>query len=94
MSLWGYHNSPKWGDFLVFVQVLILSSIDLNLPISLQRTDFLKSHQRVGPHDYGLLCVVFGTLLGNSYAERRGPSTRICFQQENKNVEYLEWLLT
>jgi ubiquinol-cytochrome c reductase cytochrome b subunit len=38
------------------------------------------------------LSVIFGTLLGDSYAERRGPSTRIHFSQESKNIAYLIYL--
>jgi hypothetical protein len=45
-----------------------------------------------------ILEIIFGTLLGDSHAERRSyttkngvklGSTRISFQQENNNVEYL-----
>lgn len=35
--------------------------------------------------------MIFGSLLGDSYAERRGPSTRIRFSQCNRHVAYLMW---
>lgn len=57
-----------------------------------------KSLNRIGPHTEKIISIIFGTLLGDSYAERREYSTkeglvkggtRICFQQEDSNVEYL-----
>lgn len=61
----------------------------------------LKAYNRIGPHHPMILEIIFGTLLGDSHAERRSyttkngvklGSTRISFQQENNNVEYLMWL--
>ena len=49
----------------------------------------LRSTQRIGPHHIDVLSVFFGSLLGDAYAEKRVNATRICFQQENNNVEYL-----
>ena len=61
-----------------------------------QRT---KAHKRYGPHNIDIISIIFGTLLGDSHAERRsyntinkGRGTRISFQQENSNMEYLIWL--
>jgi len=58
-----------------------------------QRT---KAHKRYGPHNIDIISIIFGTLLGDSHAERRsyntinkGRGTRISFQQENSNMEYL-----
>nr|YP_009944751.1 LAGLIDADG-2 homing endonuclease [Ankistrodesmus falcatus]QMS48920.1 LAGLIDADG-2 homing endonuclease [Ankistrodesmus falcatus] len=52
----------------------------------------LKSMQRIGPHNKDVLCVIFGSLLGDAYAEKRANSTRICFQPESSHVGYLYWL--
>jgi len=58
-----------------------------------------KAHKRYGPHNIDIISIIFGTLLGDSHAERRSyytkqdseklGATRISFQQENSNMEYL-----
>ena len=48
--------------------------------------------QRIGPHNQPILSIIFGTLLGDSSAEKRSNSTRIAFQQEDSNVQYLLYL--
>jgi ubiquinol-cytochrome c reductase cytochrome b subunit len=50
-----------------------------------------KSLERIGPHNYEVLCLIYGSLLGDSFAEYRGKGVRIVFQQESSNVEYLMW---
>lgn len=49
---------------------------------------------RVGPHHHDILSIFYGTLLGDSYAERRksGKGTRISFAQESNRSEYLLYL--
>lgn len=58
----------------------------------------VKSINRIGPHSEKIISIIFGTLLGDSYGERRKYSvkggirkggTRITFQQEDSNREYL-----
>lgn len=51
-----------------------------------------KSFQRIGPHNIQELSVIFGSLLGDAFAEFRNGGTRICFQQENSNASYLYML--
>lgn len=46
----------------------------------------------IGPHNIDILSVFYGTLLGDSFIEKRCNNIRISFQQENSNVEYLFWL--
>ena len=50
-----------------------------------------KSQNRIGPHNYNILCILMGSLLGDAYAEKHGNGTRICFQQEHFNFQYLMW---
>ena len=45
----------------------------------------------IGPHNEDVISLIYGTLLGDAYGERRGSKTRICFQQEESNIEYLYW---
>lgn len=75
---------------------------DRDIPNSIERLAFsdpnTKSYNRIGPHLEKMISIIFGTLLGDSYAERREyetlkgtvkGGTRICFQQENSNMEKL-----
>lgn len=52
----------------------------------------LKAEQRIGPHNFDILCLIFGSLLGEAHAEYRGKGTRICFYQESKHSAYFLWL--
>jgi hypothetical protein len=47
--------------------------------------------KRNGPHNIDIYSLIFGSLLGDSYAEKRNGSTRIILQQEESNVSYLMW---
>lgn len=94
MSLRGFEQSLKWST-IVFI---ILSSFDfiavwhlIDLTVMKLR---VRYHKRVGPHNHDLLCIIYGTLLGDSHAERRsiGNGTRISFYQEHTHTEYLLWL--
>ena len=44
-----------------------------------------------GPHNIDIYSLIFGSLLGDSYAEKRNGSTRFILQQEESNVSYLMW---
>jgi len=52
----------------------------------------IRSNQRIGPHNYDILSIIFGSLLGDGYAEKHGNGTRITFYQENTHKDYLMWL--
>lgn len=91
MSLWGkffcalhdYSFLNIESNILVYNLILPLNSL-----IPLKK---LKSNQRIGPHNYEVLSILIGSLLGDAYAERHGNGTRICFQQEELNTSYLIW---
>jgi ubiquinol-cytochrome c reductase cytochrome b subunit len=80
MSLWG----------LIEPQMILYDDISvmLILPISSTR---LRAVKRIGPHNFETLCILIGSLLGDSYAEKHGNGTRFCFQQEHSNNAYLLW---
>lgn len=59
------------------------------LPFNTPKTGSIK---RIGPHNEDLFSILFGSLLGDSCAERHGEGTRICFQQEGSHSAYLFWL--
>lgn len=42
-------------------------------------------------HHYDVICALYGSLLGDCYAENRCNSTRFILQQESSNMEYLMW---
>jgi ubiquinol-cytochrome c reductase cytochrome b subunit len=44
-----------------------------------------------GPHNIDVISLLFGTLLGDTYAEKRSNSTRFSFKQSSRHVEYLMW---
>jgi hypothetical protein len=56
----------------------------------------LLSSQRIGPHDYDVLCVLFGALLGDAYASVRyqkyGETVRFAFKQSIVHKAYLFYL--
>lgn len=54
----------------------------------------IRSNKRIGPHNFYILSIIFGSLLGDAHAERRriGYGTRISFYQESSHLTYLIWL--
>src|SRR5256885_11456595 len=51
----------------------------------------IRSNNRIGPHNLDVLSIIFGSMLGDSTAEKHGKGTRFILQQESNNVEYLMW---
>lgn len=51
----------------------------------------LRSKNRFLTHNYDVICALYGSLLGDCYAEKRYNSTRFVLQQESSNMEYLMW---
>lgn len=100
MSFWGLHLSPTCNfyieileSFLQWENVEEFTSVSVILanayPVSR-----IKANLRIGPHNFETLSIIYGTLLGDSYAEQRknGNGTRISFYQEANHAEYLIWL--
>jgi ubiquinol-cytochrome c reductase cytochrome b subunit len=54
-----------------------------------KKVNEMKKMELFGPHHIDVLSLLFGTLLGNSYGEKRAGKCRIVLQQENSNQEYL-----
>ncbi len=52
----------------------------------------MAGNKRIGPHPSHIISIIYGTLLGDSYLEKRINNIRISFEQENNNMEYLMWL--
>lgn len=54
----------------------------------------MRADSRIGPHNKNVISIIFGSLLGDGYAEYRskGNGTRIRFYQEGSHLSYLLWL--
>lgn len=53
----------------------------------------VKASKRIGPHNEDVLSVIVGSLLGDSYGNRRSvEGTRFCYRQSIIHKEYLFWL--
>ena len=59
------------------------------LPFSLPRINSLK---RIGPHNYNILSLLIGSLLGDGSMEKSTNGSRFVFYQAKINGEYLLWL--
>jgi hypothetical protein len=51
----------------------------------------LRGVMRIGPHNQEIYAIIFGSLLGDAYAEKRKEKggTRISFYQENTHLSYI-----
>lgn len=66
----------------------------------------VRAASRIGPHDQDVISVIVGSLLGDSYANRRSTplggdlrlclrsveGTRLCYRQSSIHKDYLFWL--
>lgn len=100
MSFWGLDLSLIC-NFNISILESFLSWSDTNdltfIPIITTKgnqVNRIRAEYRIGPHNLEILSIIYGTLLGDSHAERRvsGNGTRISFYQEANHAEYLLWL--
>lgn len=66
--------------------IILMTSV---LPFSFPRVPSLK---RIGPHNYNILSILIGSLLGDGTMEKDGNGARFAFYQEKTHGEYLLWL--
>lgn len=54
----------------------------------------IRAEKRIGPHNFDILSIIYGSLLGDGHAEYRkqGKGTRISFMQEASHLTYVYWL--
>jgi len=53
----------------------------------------LRAKNRIGPHNQDVISIIFGSLLGDGYCNKRLiEGSRICFRQSSIHKEYLFWL--
>jgi len=91
MSLWGFIKPQIYESYWNLNLSLSISPIYFGLESKVSK---LKSIYRIGPHNKEIISIIFGTLLGDGYAEKRsnGIGTRINFYQEAIHVKYLLYL--
>jgi heme/copper-type cytochrome/quinol oxidase subunit 2 len=53
----------------------------------------VKAASRIGPHNYDVISIIIGSLLGDAYANSRSiEGTRLCYRQGEIHKDYLFWL--
>lgn len=72
----------KWNES--YLDILMYSNV--LLPFTAPRT---LSTQRIGPHNYDVLSLLFGSILGDASIEKDGNGSRFAFYQEKINGEHL-----
>jgi ubiquinol-cytochrome c reductase cytochrome b subunit len=92
MSLWGFLNKPQmYNLYFICLSLLFITPIYFNTQSKVSR---FKGIHSIGPHNKDIISVIFGSLLGNAYGEKRllGVSTKFSFYQEAVHVEYIMFL--
>ena len=61
------------------------------LPVSplLFSSSRIFSFKRIGPHNYEILCILLGSLLGDGSMEKSKDGYRFVFYQKGDHIEYL-----
>jgi ubiquinol-cytochrome c reductase cytochrome b subunit len=77
--------------FLICLSLLLITPIYFNNQSKISK---LKGIYRIGPHNKDVISIIFGSLLGDAYAEKRffKLGTRFSFSQEASHVKYLMFL--
>lgn len=91
--------------FLYNIKILVVSNFILDMlfnsiyPTLFSHTVFLKKRpktvkdsNREGPHNEEILSIIYGSLLGKGYIEKKKEGSRIIFYQEAVHVKYLLYL--
>lgn len=96
MSHWGIFEMP-YMFYNKGIALPLLISFWVFICVILKNGNIAKrivSYLRIGPHNKDIISIIFGTLLGDGYAEKRilGKGTKISFYQEKSHKHYLLWL--
>lgn len=82
-----YATTLQHGSYRSFMTTRLLNSSVL--PFSAPR---IHSSKRIGPHNYEILCILIGSLLGDGCMEKSVDGYRFVFYQKGEHIEYLIWL--
>jgi ubiquinol-cytochrome c reductase cytochrome b subunit len=91
LALNGLFESPFQS---LTVTSLILSKIKTRFAVNAKlfhTNKKIPSIMRIGPHNFDVIQVLIGSLLGDGHLEKRGERVRAKFEQTSRNVEYLTW---
>lgn len=88
----GIAECLKWSNNKNLIYSIICLNIEDNVKFS-SNIKRLSSKKRIGPHNIDIISIIIGSTLGDTHLEKRkrGVGTRIIFEQQNRNVEYLLW---
>uniref|UniRef100_UPI0023D894B2 hypothetical protein n=1 Tax=Gonatophragmium mori TaxID=2966219 RepID=UPI0023D894B2 len=75
----------KWKKIKILFKLKKFSTLPFSKPNVL-------SDKRIGPHNFTVLCVLIGSLLGDGHMERDGNASRFVFYQKGEHIEYIIWL--
>lgn len=76
----GVSHKCEISDFIFLMSTIPFSSPRIN------------SFKRIGPHNYDILSILIGSLLGDGSMEKSTNGSRFVFYQAKVNGEYLLWL--
>ena len=82
----GNVNRPKWANVFKIINNSMVSTF------STYTTGRIPSTKRIGPHNYDVLCLLIGSLLGDGHMEKDAIGSRFCFYQKGEHIEYILWL--
>jgi ubiquinol-cytochrome c reductase cytochrome b subunit len=83
ISFWANFEWPIWLN-LNNIFIIKISTLAFIKPK-------VRADKRIGPHNYEIISVIIGSILGDSNGEKHGQGTRFRLQQEQSNIEYLFW---
>lgn len=79
----------KWKRF---INLFAKSTENTNFKILPFSSEKVPSTKRIGPHNYEVLCILMGSLLGDGHKEKDGNGSIFCFYQKGEHIDYVLWL--
>jgi hypothetical protein len=93
----GNENRLRWKNTLYlsnkenkqYTQDVVKNNIVSNIPKLTTRR--IPSTKRIGPHNYEVLCLLIGSLLGDGYLAKdpRGNGSQFTMYQKGEHIEYI-----
>jgi len=88
-----YTPAPLWSSYLELGEKIIKPRFASKLNLVYFYIPNVRANNRVGPHNKEVLSVIFGSLLGDCYGNRKSrEGIRFVFKQSIIHKEYLFWL--
>jgi hypothetical protein len=93
----GIENCPRWKNTLLtsnkekkqYTQDIKKENLVENLPKL--TTNRIPSTKRIGPHNYDVLCLLIGSLLGDGHLAKdtKGNGSQFDLYQKGEHIEYI-----